>query len=250
MRKNYFLVTLPLLALPSCAPLQMSAQAGYAQVAIEGDFGYATGSTTPSVPQDVESGFGLGDDQGVPYGRVVADFGVPVIGVSGIFLQDDGTGTLQEDFGGISSGAPVRSDLELWNALTSLAFEIEIGPVSISPGLAADYIDLSLEVSDAVGAVVETVELSGPVPMGFLRAEVEIWKLAGVVEGGYSKVDIDDAEGSVLDLTGLIELRLNRVNAFVGYRIFDFDGDGVIDEDSFDADIKIAGFIIGGGFQF
>jgi hypothetical protein len=250
MRQLLVFAVLPILAVPSCSPLQVSAQAGYAQVALDGELGYATGSTTPAVRQDVEGAFGLGDDQGVPYGRLIADFGVPVIGVSGIFFEDDGTGQLTQDFGGIPAGVPVRSDLELWNALTSLAFEIEIGPVSVSPGLAADYIDLKLQVADAFGAQVETVELSGPVPMVFLRAEVEVWKLAGVVEGGYTQFEIDDADASVLDLTGLIELRLDRLNIFVGYRTFAFEGDGVIDDDSFDADITLDGFLIGGGVQF
>lgn len=254
MRILLFVVAAPLLVLPSCYQLEVSAQAAYAQLSLDGDLGYKSASDPspgPTVDQDIGSAFGLGDGQGTPYGRVMLDTGVPVIAVSGFLFEESGSGVLQANFGEVPAGFGVNSDIEMANAKASLAFQIDLGPVAISPGLAVDYFDLKIDVQDVFGAFRETVELAGPVPMLFLRAEADLGIVAGVVEGGYMKVDIDDVTASLLDIEALVEVRpTDLVHLFAGYRHLNLSTDGLIDNDSFDADITLAGFFLGGGVRF
>ena len=85
MRFHSLFVAVPLVGLAGCYQFEVTAQVAYAQMSLDGDLGYATaGSSTPAVAQDLESGFGLGDDQGTPYARVMIDTGVPVLGGTGI----------------------------------------------------------------------------------------------------------------------------------------------------------------------
>jgi hypothetical protein len=246
------LVLLPFVAtLPACFGFGAQAQVGYAQLALDGDIGYVNGTSSGSIQQDIESGFGLGDDQGSPYARAKLDFGVPNLSISVFNFEDDGEGTLNATFGNVPAGIPVRSDFELFNAKAAYAFEIGIGPVSISPGIAVDYFDLAIDVRDAFGISSENVELNGPLPLAFLRGEVDLGIVSAVVEGGYITADIDDVEGEVLDLEAQLVLHpTDLIEIFVGYRSLELELDGEIDGDSFDTDIQISGFMVGGGIRF
>ena len=152
------------MALPACSIPTLEVQAGYAQLSLDGDLGYSNGNTI-AVEQDVESAFGLGDTQGSPYGRAQIDFGVPVLTISAFDFEDEGRGRLGNNvsFGnipGITGGVPVQSQVEMMNAKMSYAFEIGLGPVSISPGLAIDYFDLQIDVSDAFSIAREQVDVA------------------------------------------------------------------------------------------
>jgi len=251
MRFPFLIVAAPLLVLPSCYQLEVTAQAAYAQLSLDGDIGYRNGAANANIQQDIESAFGLGDGQGVPYGRVMLDTGVPVLAVSGFQFDESGTGVLQADFGDVPAGIAVDTDFEMTNAKASLAFQIDLGLVALSPGLALDYFDLKVDVQDVFGAFQESVELAGPVPMLFLRAEADLGVVAAVAEGGYMKIDVEDVTASLLDLEALVEVRPTAlVNLFVGYRLLNLAADGVIDGDTFDTDITISGFFVGGGVRF
>ena len=250
MRFLSLLSALPLLALASCYQFEVTAQGGYALMGLDGDLGYATAGNGPAVTQSVES-FGLGDDQGTPYARAVFDMGVPVFSVSGFMFDEEGDGQLQQDFGDVSAGIGVHTDFELTNLKAAYAFKIAIGPVALSPGLAVDYFDLHVDVRDVFNTQQETVDVSGPVPLAFLRGELNLWKLGLIAEAGYMKADLEDADAQVLDLEALLELRLTPlINVFAGYRLVDLEIDGEIDGDAFDADVSLGGFLLGGGLRF
>lgn len=232
----------------ACSTPGAAVQVGYAQLSLDGDIGYAT--TGVAISQDIESGFGLGDDQGTPYGRAVLDLGTPVLAVSGFLFEDEGTGQLQANFGDIAATTSVRSEFTMANAKGSLAFEIALGPVSLSPGIAVDYFDLDINVSDTFGAIQESVEVAGPVPMGFLRAEASLGTVALVAEVGYMEIDIDDVTASLLDVEALVEIRPTPLlHLFAGYRHLGLAIDGLIDGDAFDTEITLSGFVIGGGLR-
>lgn len=251
MRPLLFLVAAPMLVLPSCYQFQVSAQAAYAQLALDGDIGYQSGSTSASISQDVQSAFGLGDDQGAPYGRVMLDMGTPVLAVSAFSFDEQGTGLLQANFGDIPAGIGVNSDFSMQSAKVSYAFQIDLGPVAIAPGLAVDYFDLNIDVQDVFGAFQESVDLAGPVPMLFLRAEADLGIAAAVVEGGYMEIDIDDVTASLLDLEAVVEVRpTDLVHLLAGYRLMNLKADGLIDGDTFDTDFTLSGFFVGGGIRF
>ena len=237
-----------------CQIPTMTAQVGYARLAVDGDIGYVSGSTSGSISQDVESAFGLGDNQGSPYGRAVLDTGVQVFSVSAFALSDEGTGVLEANFGDsglLLANTPVRSELDLFNVKGAYAFEIPIGPVSISPGIALDYFDLDLEVSDLIGITTERVELNAPLPLAFLRAEVAVGPVSAVAEVGYIDVDIEDVAAKFLDIEAMLVVQpVPLLQLFVGYRSLNLEAQGLIDGDAFDTDLRISGFLIGGGLRF
>ena len=252
MRIRNLTAAVALLGLCSCYQLEVSAQAGYAQLALDGDLGYVNGSSSAEIRQDIESAFGLGDDQGSVYGRASVDFGVPTLTASGFLFEDEGQGVLTADFGdNLVANTPVASEFSMANAKVSYVFDISLGPVTVSPGIAADFIDLSMEVRDTLGIVSEKVELQAPIPLAFLRAGLDFGIVGAMVEGGYMQVDIDDVEAKMLDIEALVELRpLDWLNVFAGYRSIQVQAEGLIDEDQADIDIGVSGWLIGGGIRF
>jgi hypothetical protein len=247
------LASLALMALPACSIPTLEVQAGYAHLSLDGDIGYSNGNPV-AVEQDFESVFGLGDSQGSPYGRAQIDFGVPVLTVSAFSFEDKGSGDLQSNFGNIpavAGGVPVQSELDMMNAKVSLAFEIGIGPVSISPGLAIDYFDLQIDVTEDVSFESEQVDVSGPLPLAFLRADVDLGIVSAFAEAGYMSADIDDVDGELLDIEAQLVLHpAPLVELFVGYRYWNIALDGIIDNNTIDTDIKVSGLIFGGGIRF
>lgn len=252
MRIRNLLAAMTLLGLCSCYQLEVSAQVGYAQLALDGDLGYVNGESNAEIRQDIESAFGLGDDQGSVYGRASVDFGVPTLTASGFLFEDEGQGILTADFGdNLVANTPVVSEFSMANAKVSYVFDISLGPVTISPGLAADFVDLSMEVQDAFGIVSEKVELQAPIPLAFLRAGLDFGIVGAMVEGGYMQVDIEDVEAKMLDIEALVELRpLDWLNVFVGYRSIEVQAEGLIDDDQADIDIGVSGWLVGGGIRF
>ncbi|HEB53678.1 MAG TPA: hypothetical protein ENI87_10540 [bacterium] len=253
MRTRLLIAALSLTTLPACFQFEIQAQAGYANLAVDGDLGYVTGAGV-GIDQDVESAFGLGGGQGSPYGRVQIDTGVPVLSVSAFQFSDEGQGVLQANFGGnanLVAGAPVASELDMVNAKVAYAFEIGLGPVSISPGVAVDYFNLTTSVRDTFGIATEEVTLEGPIPLAFLRAEADLGIVSAVAEGGYMAVGIEDTDGELLDLEAQLVVRpTSLIELFVGYRYINLVVDGTIDGDTFDTDLTLSGLMIGGGVRF
>lgn len=247
------LVLLAPALLTSCYQFEIAAQVGYSQLSLDGDVGYVSGSSSVAVQQDIDSGFGLGDAQGSPYARASLDLGVPRLAVSGYLFSDEGRGTLTADFGNnLTEGQDVDSKFDLGMAKASLAFDIPIGPLTISPGLAVDFVDLNMEVKDTIGIATESVELVAPLPMLYARAELALGSWVNLVgEGGYVQVDVEDISAKIVDLEALVELNaVGPFNLFAGYRKFLLEGDGVVDGDNVDISIGISGFLIGGGIRF
>lgn len=240
--------------LTSCYQFAVSADAGYAQLKLDGDLGYVDGASTVNFQQDIQSAFGLGDKQGTPYGRVSIDTGVPVVTVSGFQFDESGEGVLQANFGDsplLIAGTPVRSDIELANIKGSYLFQIDLGPVAISPGIAVDWFDLDVRVRDRFGIADERVELQAPVPLLMLRGEVDLGVVGAMAEVGYLEVDVDDIQASLLDIEAMLTLKPAWwFDLFAGYRSLAIDADGLVDGDSVDADLTISGFIVGGGLRF
>ena len=252
MRTRLLLAGLCLATLPACFQFEVQAQAGYAELSLDGDVGYLNGSTGTATQQTVDSAFGLGDDQGSPFARVELDTGVPVISVSAFIFEDEGNGQLNADFGDLVAGLPVSTEFELTNIKGAYAFEIPLGPVSISPGIAVDYFDLTINARDRIGGgASQDLEIAGPLPLAFLRAEVDLDVVRLVAEGGYMEADIDDVDGSLLDIEAM--LLINPVSAlelFVGYRHLEIEVDGIVDDDTVDTDITVSGLVLGGGLRF
>ncbi|MCA8963771.1 MAG: hypothetical protein H6838_03270 [Planctomycetes bacterium] len=231
-----------------------SAQLGYTQMAVSGDLGLTTGAlgVPSSAHQDIESAFGLGDPQGSPYVRAQTDLGFAVLTGSGFLFSEKGTGRLDADFGGISAGTPVESSLDFANAKVSMSFDFGIGPVKVSPGLAVDVFDVNFRARETSFGNTEEVDQVLFVPLLFLRAEADLAGVKGIAEVGYLKTpEVDNAEAEVLDLELLAEVQVvSNLSAFVGYRLIDLQGKGDSDGDSFDIDLQVSGWMIGGVLRF
>lgn len=233
-----------------------SAHVGYMQVAVSGDLALTTGAggVSSMAQQDIESAFGLGDDQGAPYVRAEAGAGVVTFAGSGFLFSDSGTGTLNEDFGGIPASTGVESSLDFANAKLSATFDLglDIGPVKISPGLAVDLCDVQFSARELTLGTTESFDELLFVPLLFLRTAVELDRFRGVVEVGYLQTpEVDGGKSTVLDLELLAELQLvGDLSAFVGYRLIDLAGYGDSGGDSFDVDLQVSGWMIGGALRF
>ncbi|MGE3174624.1 MAG: hypothetical protein AB7O97_18475 [Planctomycetota bacterium] len=236
----------------SCFQLKMTAQGGYAKLGVDGDIALSNTTGGSIIDQDFESAFGLGEDQGSPYLRLQLDLGVPVLTVSGVTFEERGRGTVNATFGNISAGTPVDSLLEFSNVKASYAFQIDLGPVAVAPGIAVDLFDLKMNVRDTFGIAEEDIDVLAPIPMAFVRGEVDLAWVAAVAELGYMKVpEIDGIEGQFFDAELLAEVRPTPlVHLFAGYRLMHLDGEGTVDDEDFAADFNISGWVIGGGVRF
>lgn len=254
MHKLSTLMLLALAALPSCMPFHASAQAGYTQMAVDGNIALATSGSglSGTVDQGFDSAFGLGDERGSPYARLQLDAGVPVITISGFTFEETGTGQLSSQFGVMAPGTNVISNLKFTNLKGSLAFQIDLGPVAVSPGVALDYFDLEMSVRDTGGLAQENIDVLAPVPMAFLRGEASLGVVAAVAEIGYIRVpQIREIEGTFWDVEAMLEVRpMPMLNFFAGYRFLHVDGKGNVDNQDFATDLDVSGWMIGGGVRF
>ncbi|HEX6813394.1 MAG TPA: hypothetical protein VF384_17380 [Planctomycetota bacterium] len=241
------------LATAACAPMRMSAQAGYTQTAVSGQIALESdGGGSSSSKQDIESAFGLGDAQGSPWLRAQAHFGVPVLTASGFWLKESGTGVLDASFGGLPVATPVATDLELGCGKFSLVFGIDAGPVKLSPGLAIDVFDIDFRATETTLGNREEIDELLAVPMLLLRAEAPLEALNFVAEIGYLETpEVDGNDGSFLDVEAMIEcVVLGQCSVIAGYRLLDLDAKGETDSDSFVTDLQIRGWFVGGGIRF
>lgn len=254
LRPHFALFLLPMLTLGACFQCAVKADVGYTSMAIRGDMALApSGSSTgATINQDFESGLGLGDQSGSPNIRAELDLGVPVFSVEAFQFSDSGIGTLSGSFGNISGGTEVASELDFSNVKAAMTFDIGLGPVKLSPGLAVDVFDLDLRVQDIAGFVEENVSLTAPVPLLFLRAEGDLGIVSAVAELGALKTPkIQDIEGTFWDAEARIEVRPSTMfHLFAGYRIIHVEGNGNMDNQDFETSFDISGWLIGGGIRF
>lgn len=254
MRMANRLGLLGLLATAACHQVKPTAQVGVAQLSVSGTAALAPpgGSLGSTSGQDVESAFGLGDAVTSPWARLQLDFGTPVFSVSGFAFEQSGTGFLSSQFGNLIAGTAVDTDISLQNFKAALAFELPLGQLSLSPGLAVSVLDLQMEIRDQVGLSSEKIDVLAPIPVVFLRGEFDMGFLDAVAEIGYLEVPkIKDIEGTFVDAEFMLQAEISRTfHVFAGYRLLQIDGDGVYDDQEFATDLEVAGWMIGGGIRF
>ncbi|HEX5050886.1 MAG TPA: hypothetical protein VFZ65_03860 [Planctomycetota bacterium] len=238
--------------LAACAPVGVTAQAGYAQVALRGDIALTDDMGSGGTRQDFDSAFGLGDERGSPFVRAQVDFGVPVLTASGFWLRESGSGVLDETFGGLPAATPVDSDLELTVGKFSCTADIDLGPVTVSPGLAVDVFDLYFRVREQALGNSEEIDDILALPMLFVRVEGRFGGLRLGADCGYLEIpDLDRNNGRFFDLEALAEWTvLSEASVFCGYRFIDLDAKGDTDTQSFAVDLQIRGWFVGGGLRF
>lgn len=104
---------------------------------------------------------------------------------------------------------------------------------------------------DTIGIATEDVQLNGPLPLAFVRGEVDLGVVSAIAEVGYMEAKIDQVSGSLLDVEAMLQYHPTPLlSVFAGYRGLNLQLDGQIDGDTIDADLTISGFILGGGVRF
>lgn len=154
--RSVSLVLMTALVTSGCSLPGLSGDVGYAMLSLSGDVGLSNAGGGVFAEQSVDD-FGLGEEQGTPYARVELDMGMPVLSAKGFVFEEETTGELTVPFGSIGGGATVDSKLSLTNIQGALAFEFALGPISLAPGIAVEYLDFDMTVSDAAGIASESV---------------------------------------------------------------------------------------------
>jgi len=256
-----FALTLGLVALAgsltSCAVPTVRAYGGYSEMQMSGSLaleptlgGVSLGTITNNVEQ-----LGIDDKFGSPYARVEVGLGLPRITVSAFQFKDEGTGQLQASFGNIVAGTTVRTLVDISSAKAALTFDfldtITGGLVRLSPGLAANVMDVRMEVSDTLALVTEDVDELVAVPMPFVQLEVDAGMLAVTGEIGGMRLDLEEIDGEFLDAEVMVRLApVDHFELFAGYRFISLDVSGTADDQDFDTDLRLSGWMVGGGVTF
>lgn len=240
--------------LSSCSIPGARVQGGYTEVRLSGDAALSPtlgGVPLGTIQNSIEHDLGLGDESGSPYGRVELALGLPRLTASAFRYQEEGTGRLEANFGNISAGTTVDSEMDFLNAKAALTFDIDLGPVRLSPGAAVDVFDMEMSVVDGTSLIREEVDEVIPVPMPFLQAGLELGAFDLTAEAGAMSLELDDFEGEFFDATALANYEvLPHMEVFAGYRALSIDAEGVVDDQDFDADLLLQGWIIGAGVTF
>jgi hypothetical protein len=231
----------------------VTTQFGFTRSELGGDLALADAGTTATV-QGVGSAFGLGDEHGSPFVRLVADCDGPVFSASGFWLHDEGAGVLAASFGGLPAATPVTSDIDLGVLQIGGVYEFDVGPVTLAPGAAFDLFALDFRVEQSPGNREEIDEILGlpllfvwaswplPDPLHGVRATAELgWLDLGLLGG-------DDQR--FLDLHAQLEWHPGgQGHFFGGYRRIAVDAEGGSDQTVL-LDLTLQGWFVGIGFAF
>lgn len=248
-----------LLLAAGCAPIELTGQVAFAQPRVGGRLALgeeaAPGGGVPSPPasgQGIDSAFGLGTAQGVPFLRGQAAFGGPVATASLLWVRDSGEGRLDTSFGGLPAGTTVVTDLDLAVARFGLGYDFDVGPLRVGPGLLADVFALQFRASEVLLGNREEVDDVVLVPLPSLRIGADVGPVRATAELGFLDVpNVGDTRGRFVDIEGLVEWRvLPFGHLFAGYRHIDVDGKGETESRAFAVDLRISGWILGGGLRF
>jgi hypothetical protein len=159
---------------------------------------------------------------------------------------------LNAAFGTIPANTPVDTDLDLQVYKVALSLDlIDIGPVRISPGLAADVLLSNTSVTSLALNRKEDLDGVIPLPMLFLQAEVDIWLADLVVDVGWLDTSYSDFSGEILDVEALLRFKpLGPLHVFVGYRAVRLNVEGEQSGDSGRLDFDFSGWTAGVGLHF
>lgn len=239
------------MAFVACAPVQVATQAGYARLSVRGDLALADGVAS-TTEQSLRSAFGLGDARGAPFVRGQVDLGPLAVSASLMSLQESGAGVLSSDFGGLPAGTPVASDLDVAIGKLTGAFAIDLGPVTLSPGLQLDVFDLDFTARELVLGNREEIDELLALPLLFCRAEAELGGLRGSAEVGYLEIpSLDGNRGRFLDAEVALRWEVgSALDLVAGYRHLGIDAKGVSGEDTIVVDLVLSGWFVGGGLRF
>lgn len=234
----------------ACAPLDVTTEVGYARLALRGDLSLATNGGA-ATEQDVDRGFGLGDERDCPLVRVTAGHGPLTFGATGFWLRESGSGVLDEDFGGIPSGTSVTSDLELGVARCEATWGFTFGALRVAPGLALDVFAIDFRAESSPGNREEVDDVVA-VPLPFVRADLAWYPVRAELAGGWIELpDGSGGSGRFFDVEAAMRWDpAANWGLVAGYRWLGAIGEGDAGVDTFGLDLEIRGWFVGAALRF
>jgi hypothetical protein len=238
-------------AVCGCAVPELGLMPRYGRVALEGEFGASSGST--SARSDVERA-GLGEEEDVLHGRADLDLGSPHLILSGMGPSFEGRGTLDATIDDgtdtINAGATVDSEADIGIYDGLVVFDLVPGDtLDLALGIGGSVVDLDLAFEEVgAGTTIETAE-TFLVPVVAALAGVELGRLELQLLG--LGIDASYEGDSILYWTGegFLSLRLLgtdvRASLVGGYRISQIEVDYDDENADIDADLRLSGPFVG-----
>jgi len=246
-------LALPTAGCSSSEPLLTVEGAAFAP-SLSGKVGLSTTITTDVDTIGLSSDLGLGGTEVVPYLRGEAVAGGFDLAVSGFHTSQSGHGTVTADFGNITAGTNVNTDLDLWLAHGHVAWNfVETQWIDVGAGLGADYVDFKLDAEDPTFALRESVAVRQFVPLVEARTSVRLPVVPLDLELSLGAITgtVDQIDGTVIDAEALLHARIaGPLALFAGYRYVHFDIKGTSSSQSFDGDVELSGFMVGASLRF
>jgi len=244
-----------LLVCVSCETWFVEVDAGYTQMEFSGTAALApTGGGLPvsATTVDLQDELGLDDPIGAPYGRVQAGLGPWGLSASGFSLSDVADGRVTRQFGNITVGTDVHTEVQMINLKTALTFDVlDTQFLTLSPGIAVDYFDFDVSVSAPSLGISEQLKAQAPVPLLFGQVSSKVGPVSLTLEGGWMSADVGDANGTFLDIEGMLRVHLGLgTHVFGGYRHIAINANGVASGQRFEADFNLQGWMVGVGYRF
>lgn len=235
-----------------CSTPHLQLDAAWLGVAVTGELAVADAGGGSAAEQDLGNAFGLGSRRDVPLLSAELGVGDVTLAASGFWLDDQGQGTLTGTFGGLGQGTQVRSDLQLAVVQAVATHDWRLGPVTLSPGLAVDVFDVEFTAEEALLGNQERVDETLLVPMLALGIATTTGPCRWSGRLGYFDMpEVDSFRARVLDAEAAVRWTpWQRWELLAGYRHVGITARGTSAADSYDVELGVAGWFLGGGIRF
>lgn len=230
--------------------------AGVHLPSIDGSLGLSNTTLTDLDEIDLSSQLSLDDADVAPLPRAELDFGFLDLAAWGFTTEASGRGTATADFGDITAGSDVESELALSMVqLRVLGDVIDSGPFQLGVGLAAQWVDVQLDVHEVVFGLDESIDVQQAVPLLAARATFDLGALDLVplsfeLSAAGVKLSYADIDGALLDVEALVRWRFGLFGLFAGWRHLLVQIDGEASGQAFDGDVTLSGVVAGLTLRF
>jgi hypothetical protein len=209
------------------------------------------------IRSDFVDEFNLGNGN-TPYIRLDLDADRWKVELSGFEYKQGARSNLAASYGDIPAGRLVDAELKVSNLKIGVLTDIlDLGPVEVSGGLAFNYFDVAMNVTELEprGPLNQTgfenSEFQAPVPMLYLRGAVDAGVVRGELSLAWLEAKVADVDGLFLDIDAMLVMSpMPAVDIFAGYRYINIDVDGRLDEQLFTTKLDLSGWYLGLGITF
>lgn len=255
MIRKAITVLLATLPFAGCAPSAFRADVGAVFPHLSGGTSLQDSGGNLSlsdVQNNLRGSMDVGQTQAQPYLRVESDWGPHRVRVHGFGYDESGTGPLDRQFGDLPSGTIADTSLTYFNVVGSWSYDLmPTGTFRLGPGVQLGFYSLDVTARSASPAGYEKVTTDVLMPQLFFEGEVDLGLVSADANVGFMSAHLGDAAGRYVDAELMVRLHpSSQFEAFVGYRLTVLDAMGNASGRDFDADVTIAGWMIGGGIKF